>query len=149
MSTKTSPNGQERKTLASQLDRLDAILDALGVGLNEAVATAVQDLVGTAVTAAVQAAVVEVLTSPELLQRLRPAAQPEPAPSLFGRLARKARSLCGWLAGMAKAAWHRAVGVVKGVALKTAGAVAGRVGAARSRVVNVYWRARALFRGVL
>src|SRR3954466_223156 len=106
MSTKTTANGQERKTLASQLDRLDAILDALGVGLNEAVATAVQDVVGTAVTAAVQAAVIEVLTNPELLERLRPATQTEPAPSLFGRLARKARGLCGWLAGMARAAWH-------------------------------------------
>src|SRR3954454_24681173 len=99
MSTKTNANGQERKTLASQLDRLDAILDALGVGLNEAVATAVQEVVGTAVTAAVQAAVIEVLTNPELLQRLRPAPQPK-SPSLFGNLARKARSFCGWMAGV-------------------------------------------------
>src|SRR4051794_20548368 len=96
MTTKTNANGQERKTLASQLDRLDAILDALGVGLNEAVASAVQDVVGTAVTAAVQAAVVEVLTNPELLERLRPAPAPQPpAPSFFSRLTAKAR---GWWA---------------------------------------------------
>src|SRR3954469_17332126 len=101
MSTQTNANGQERKTLASQLDRLDAILDALGVGLNEAVASAVQDVVGTAVTAAVQAAVVEVLTNPDLLERLPPATPPEPAPSLFGKVARKARTFCGWLAGAA------------------------------------------------
>src|SRR5207248_96204 len=91
---------------ASQIDRLDAILDALGVGLNEAVASAVQDVVGTAVTAAVQAAVVEVLTDPDLLERLRPATQPEPAPSLFGRLARKARSFCGGLAGRQRGQRH-------------------------------------------
>src|SRR3954467_4722074 len=111
MSTKTNANGQERKSLASQIDRLDQILDTLSVGLNEAVATAVQEVVGTAVTAAVQAAVIEVLTNPELLQRLRPAAQPDPAPSFFSRLTTKARGLCGWLAGAAKAAWHKAVGV--------------------------------------
>jgi len=33
--TKVNPNGQERKTLASQLDRLDQILDTLGEGLND------------------------------------------------------------------------------------------------------------------
>src|SRR3954464_7899019 len=47
--TPTHPNGQVRKTLASQLDRLDAILDTLGEGLNEAVATAVEQAVETAV----------------------------------------------------------------------------------------------------
>src|SRR4051812_43193327 len=134
MTTKTNANGQERKTLASQLDRLDAILDALGVGLNEAVASAVQEVVGTAVTAAVQAAVVEVLTNPELLDRLRPTpAQPEPTPSLFGRLAQKARGWWARLAGVAKAAWHTTVGAVQYVALKTAAAVTSCVVAARTR----------------
>ena len=47
--TKTTLNGQERKTLASQLDRLDGILDTLGEGLNEAVAQAVQQAVELAV----------------------------------------------------------------------------------------------------
>ena len=37
-----SSNGQVRKTLASQLDRLDAILDSLSDGLNQAVATAIE-----------------------------------------------------------------------------------------------------------
>src|SRR3954471_13554838 len=148
MTTKTNANGQERKTLASQLDRLDPILDALGVGLNEAVARAVRDGVGTAVTAAVQAAVVEVLTNPELLERLRPATQPQPTESLFTKLARKARSFCGWLACLTKAAWHKTAGAVKYMALKTAGAVASCAVSARTRAVNAYWRARALIRGV-
>jgi hypothetical protein len=63
----TITNGQIRKSLASQLDRLDGILDGLAEGLNEAVATAVQETVGVAV----QAAVTEVLTNPELQSRLR------------------------------------------------------------------------------
>ena len=33
--TKTSTNSQPRKTLASQLDRLDQILDTLSEGLND------------------------------------------------------------------------------------------------------------------
>src|SRR6478609_5509848 len=66
MST-TSMNGQ-RKTLATQLDRLDRILDGLAEALNEAVSDAVRQSVGTAVGEAVQAAVKEVLTHPELLR---------------------------------------------------------------------------------
>jgi hypothetical protein len=33
--TKVNADGQERKTLSSQLDRLDRILDTLGEGLND------------------------------------------------------------------------------------------------------------------
>src|SRR5262245_8590402 len=53
----TTTNGQERKTLASQLDRLDSILDALSDGLNQAVATAVEGAVERAVRQAVGQAV--------------------------------------------------------------------------------------------
>ena len=35
----TDTNGRSRKSLAEQIDRLDHILDGLGEGLNEAVAT--------------------------------------------------------------------------------------------------------------
>ena len=63
--TVTNNTSSPRKTLASQLDRLDSLLDGLGESLNEAVANAVQQ----AVTTAVQQAVVEVLTNAEL-QRL-------------------------------------------------------------------------------
>ena len=59
--TTTMSNGQTRKTLASQLDRLDAILDGLSVGLNEAVATAVEGAVERAVRQAVGEAVKETL----------------------------------------------------------------------------------------
>jgi hypothetical protein len=75
--TTTNTNGRvPRKTLASQIDRLDTILDDLATGLNEAVTTAVagavRGVVGEAVTQAVQVAVREVLTNAELLNRLTP-----------------------------------------------------------------------------
>ena len=86
--TKSNSNGQERKTLASQLDRLDAILDTLGEGLNEAVASAVQEAVETAVREgvhqSVRGALSEVLSNPEVLAVLRAALAPELASSQTG-----------------------------------------------------------------
>src|SRR5262245_47643809 len=77
--TTTTTNGSVRKTLASQLDRLDGILDALSDGLNQAVATAVEgaveravrQAVGQAVKEAVQAVLTEVLTNADLLAAVR------------------------------------------------------------------------------
>src|SRR3954468_10327247 len=87
--TKVNANGKERKTLASQLDRLDHILDTLGEGLNEAVSQAVQQAVELAVREGVhqgvRSALAEVLTNPEVLAVLRAAAVPAsdapPAPA--------------------------------------------------------------------
>jgi hypothetical protein len=85
MTTSTSTNGQVRKTLASQLDRLDAILDSLGEGLNQAVATAVEQAVEIAVREGVhqgvRGALSEILTNPEILTVLRAALAPESANS--------------------------------------------------------------------
>jgi hypothetical protein len=80
MTTKVNMNGQARKSLAEQIDRLDAMLDGLADGLNDAVAAAVKDAVGMAVQQAVQAVMREMLTSPELLARLG-AAVPAAAPA--------------------------------------------------------------------
>ena len=82
MNAKTVTNGQARKSLAEQIDRLDAVLDGLAEGLNEAVAEAVKEAVGAAVQTAVQAVLREVLGNPEVQARLRaPApAAPPPAP---------------------------------------------------------------------
>ena len=83
MTTTTIDNGSstssQRKTLASQLDRLDSILDALDIGLKEAVATAVQgaveqavrEAVTQAVTQAVQGLIAEVLSNPDALALVR------------------------------------------------------------------------------
>ncbi len=116
MTATTQTNGQQRKNLASQLDRLDTILDTLSEGLNEAVAQAVQESVGLAVREAVQAVLREALATPELLALLQaahrpaaeagvslpppPASQPAPKPSLRQRLGRG----WAWLTGRITAA---------------------------------------------
>jgi superoxide dismutase len=69
--TNVNTNGQTRKTLASQLDRLDTILDTLDQGLQEAVASAVQEAVSVAVHEAIQSLLKEVLTNPEVLSQVR------------------------------------------------------------------------------
>jgi hypothetical protein len=78
--TKTlETNGQTRKTLASQLDRLDSILDGLSEGLHQAVAQAVHEAVGLAVQEAVQAVLAELLTNPALREQLQGPAAAQPA----------------------------------------------------------------------
>jgi hypothetical protein len=110
-------NGPARKTLASQLDRLDGILDGLSEGLDQAVAQAVREAVGLAVQEAVQAVLAELLTNPALREQLQGPAAPQPGPpdgpankngggkgrlaALCGRVGDKLRSACrtgaGWL----------------------------------------------------
>ena len=72
---RTDSDGQQRKTLASQLDRLEGILD----GLDTALAGAVQQAVEQAVKQAVQAVLAEVLTNRELQEQLHQAAQSVPS----------------------------------------------------------------------
>jgi hypothetical protein len=117
-------NGPTRKTLASQLDRLDGILDGLSEGLSDAVASAVRDAVGLAVREAVQAVLAELLTNPALREQLQGPAAAQPAPpdesankegggesrlaALCGRVGDKLRSACrvgaGWVRHAAQAA---------------------------------------------
>ena len=73
---RTNIDGEQRKTLSSQLDRLDGILD----GLDRALTGAVQDAVEQAVKQAVQAVLSEVLTNRELQEQLQQAAQHAPPP---------------------------------------------------------------------
>ncbi len=75
----TNGAAHQRKTLASQLDRLDGILDVLSDGLNEAVADAVRAAVESAVRETTQAVLAELLTNPIVLARLREVLMP-PAP---------------------------------------------------------------------
>ncbi len=74
----TLTNGQVRKSLAEQIDRLDRMLDGLADGLNDAVASAVKNAVSLAVQEAVQAVLAEVLTNPDLHKQLRAAAGSDP-----------------------------------------------------------------------
>lgn len=73
------PRTTQRKTLASQLDRMDNILDALSDGLNEAVASTVEQAVGAAVSSTVQTVLTELLTNPIVLARLREILAPAPS----------------------------------------------------------------------
>lgn len=71
MSDTIRANGSPpRKTLASQLDRLDSIIDALAAGLNETVADVVRQAVTVAIQQAIPAILQMVLEHPEILQRL-------------------------------------------------------------------------------
>jgi hypothetical protein len=131
---RTDPNGQQRKTLASQIDRLDGILD----GLDAALAGAVQDAVEQAVKQAVQSVLTEVLTNRELQQQLQKAAHPTPTPEQpCGKKSTVGRFWQATIDGV-----RRAVRTVKkagqgiGVALLAVGGVVATVAyAARKKIV--------------
>jgi hypothetical protein len=133
----------QRKTLASQLDRLDVILDALSDGLNEAVASTVEQAVGTAVSSTVQAMLTELLTNSAVLARLRdvlapvaPVTPAAPAPVVPPRSRvlcstrlrehfQRARQRLAALANQARGKVAGLAGTVKG----WCGGLAGKVGA--------------------
>ena len=132
MTTATTTNGV-RKTLASQIDRLDSILDGLSENLNQAVADAVQgavglavrQAVGQAVKEAVQAVLAEVLTNADLLAAVRgilpvtpspdvTSDPPEPPRGVFRRACDgvkaglgAAATACGYVVGQAAAPTFR------------------------------------------
>jgi hypothetical protein len=119
--TTTNADGRARKSLAEQIDRLDAILDGLSQALEGAVATAVSQAVGVAVKEAVQGVLAEVLTNPALQEKLRgmagpppPAADPQPVATPGSRLkerlaglGRRARSLGGRAGSCLAVLWQR------------------------------------------
>jgi hypothetical protein len=165
MSKTMEMNGPARKTLASQLDRLDSILDGLSEGLHDAVASAVREAVGLAVQEAVQAVLTEVLTNPLLREQLqRPAAAQPAAPddpankhgggksrlaALCGRVGDKLRSACragaGWVRQAGRAAslaWHLADDRVRAALLVAAAYLARTALAAAAR--RLWARASAL-----
>jgi hypothetical protein len=132
---RTNTDGQPRKTLAGQLDRLDGILD----GLDAALAGAVQEAVEQAVKQAVQSVLAEVLTNRELQQQLQQAAHPDPPPEPpQGKKSTASRIWEATTEGV-----RRAVRTVKkagrgvGMALLAAGGVvAGLVYAARKKIAS-------------
>jgi hypothetical protein len=151
----TTTNGV-RKTLASQIDRLDSILDGLSDGLNEAVATAVEaaveravqvavrQAVGEAVKETLQAVLTEALTNADLVAAARtllapgtpadvppdnPTTPPERPRGLFRRVGDK------FQAGVA-------------VAANACAAVAGRVAGVKT-AVRAGWQLARRFKGRL
>src|SRR5262249_32354819 len=156
--TPTTTNGQVRQTLASQLDRLDSILDGLSDALHGAVASAVEgaveravrQAVGAAVRETLQAVLAEVVSNPDLVAAARtvltpgspadvptdPPEPPEPPPpprSLFPRARDGVRAGLG----VAAAACHGA------------GASVARQAAAVTSAARSGWLLLSRFRGRL
>ena len=97
-----------RKTLADQLDRLDAIIDALAAGLNETVADVVRQAVTAAVQQTLEGLAQAALSNPDLLRRLTeqfapaaaaPQAAHEAGPSHPGAARRALSRAWSWLKG--------------------------------------------------
>src|SRR5262245_29708995 len=134
MSTTTLNNGV-RKTLASQLDRLDMILDGLAENLNEAVAMAaansVKEIVNVAVQEAVRAALVEILSNTEVQKRLTHA---RPATPTMIHLREKAASCWSWIVRAAKGTWTKIVAVAAVASNKVKGMSSSLVTVANSKL---------------
>src|SRR5262245_59195870 len=108
-----------RKTLADQLDRLDAIIDALAAGLNETVADVVRQAVTAAVQQTLEGLAQAALSNPDLLRRLAeqfappaaPQAAHEAGPSHPGPARRALSRAWSWLKGCkvwARRGWQAA-----------------------------------------
>jgi hypothetical protein len=110
MTTTASTNGNARKSLAEQIDRLDSMLDGLAENLNEAVAAAVKEAVGLAVREAIEGIMTEVLSHPELVARLlgnvapANAAVPQAHTPVTTRVRHSARRVWGWIGDKLRAA---------------------------------------------
>src|SRR5262249_16930225 len=136
--TTTTTNGQVRRTLASQLDRLDSILDGLSDALHGAVASAVEgaveravkQAVGEAVRETLQAVIMEVVANPDLAAAARTLLAPGspadvPPRSLFRRACDGVKAGLG----VAAAACHGAGAYVtkQAAAVKSAARSGGRL----------------------
>src|SRR5262245_39659435 len=105
--TMNVPDGRAaRKSLAEQIDRLDGILDGLADALQEAVTQAVQAAVGGAGRGAVRAVRTGGLTSPGVLDRLRPPLPPPvtaPAEMPLPPAERRVSRLRAWVSARLRA----------------------------------------------
>src|SRR5262249_28268040 len=140
MSTTNVNGGVPRKTLASQLDRLDGIIDTLAEGLNGAVADAVRDEGVAAVRQAVEHVLREVLAHPDLLRvlgaHLAPInsflVQPVPAPP-------GSQTACARVKGTFSFGWRRLLDKAKAACRR----VGAKVRALPGRVRDGLHQARA------
>ncbi len=127
-------NGKpQRKQLADQLDRLDGIIDALADALPEAVRDAVRD--GT--EAALKQVLLELLSDPATLSRIRQATvtnSPSPTTNPFGRWREKMTELSQRVVNHAKSAANQVRAVAQVV---------------RTRATGVVWNSIAKIQGVM
>lgn len=146
VATMMSPNGQTRKTLASQIDRLDGLLDGLAEAINDTVVEAVKQAVNQTVQAAVEAAVKEVLINADLRKHLQVVEERTvPLPQQGWGIGGKIQKAGKWLWNGLKRGWNRVVALVCLVAHKAV-EVAGSVKTAiAANVHRVSSQARMLF----
>src|SRR5262249_48251869 len=108
MTTMTSNGRPARKTLASQIDRLDTMLEGLSENLNEAVADAGRAAVVVAGREAGQAGVSEVPADPQGLAQRRhalpppPVATPVATPAAGPPLKERMAQVWSWLGAKAR-----------------------------------------------
>ena len=93
MSTTMNGRSLPRRTLNDSIGRLDEMLDGLSDAIPTTIRQTLQDSVGVAVAEGVKAALVEIMTNPDVLARLHlPVRDAIPLqPSFFGRLIAKVR----------------------------------------------------------
>jgi len=140
---KPNSNGNvQRKSLASQLDRLDSILDGLDQALTGAITEAVKEAVSTAVSEAVRATLIEVVTNPDVLSLLRGGIAPVASAPLAADAAATTPTVIGRVRRFVSSAWQRALAKVRGVGA----GVAQRVCSVRDGVVATYQGISAIWR---
>jgi hypothetical protein len=145
MTMTPNANGNvRRKSLSSQLDRLDSILDGLDQALTGAITDAVKDAVSTAVTEAVRATLVEVVTNPDVLSLLRGGIAPVASAPLPASVAAAATTttVIGRVRRFLSSTWQRCLAKVRGV---SAG-VSQRVRSVRDGAVATYQGISAIWR---
>jgi hypothetical protein len=111
MTTQTTTNGQQRRTLNETIGRLDKMIDGLADAIPETIRDTLQQAVGAAVTEGVRTALLEMMSNPDLLTVLRGALSPEPtppaqpkSPGLFATLRVAAAAAGAWSMGKLRGA---------------------------------------------
>jgi len=144
---KPNSNGNvQRKSLASQLDRLDSILDGLDQALTGAITEAVKEAVSTAVSEAVRATLIEVVTNPDVLALLRggiaPVASVQVSASAAADSAAPRPTVVGRVRRFVSSSWKRALAKVRGVGA----GVAQRIRSVRDGIKATYQGISAIWR---
>jgi hypothetical protein len=127
----TTPNGSTRKSLAVEIDRLQATVNALGDGLREAV----REETSRAVQEAVQGLMIEALTNPDI-SALLGAAHSSPAPKtstperpgMMSRLRTWLAALPGKALAALQSAWRHKTPLLAGLGAALATVVVCKVG---------------------
>ena len=113
-------NGRQRRTLASQLDRFDGMIDGLDTAIKDVIADSVKEAVGvavgTAVSEAVRATLIEIATNPDILSMLHGGAPPMMAATAAAEPAATSvpnRTFIERLGDAISSAWHWSLNKLK------------------------------------